>query len=44
MTTEALYEKLLESISEDELKERIRKKIQSVGGLLSEEGALLLIA
>ena len=44
MTTEALYEKLLETISEDDLKERIRKKIQSVGGLLSEEGALLLIA
>ncbi|MCC7572652.1 MAG: DUF3127 domain-containing protein [Candidatus Methanofastidiosum sp.] len=44
MTAEALYERLLETISEDELKERIDKKIQSVGGLLSEEGALLLIA
>ncbi|KYC45198.1 MAG: Replication factor A [Candidatus Methanofastidiosum methylothiophilum] len=44
MTAEALYERLLESISENELKERIDKKIQSVGGLLSEEGALLLIA
>lgn len=44
MTAEALYERLLETISENELKERIDKKIQSVGGLLSEEGALLLIA
>lgn len=44
MTAEALYERLLESIPEAELRERIDKKIQSVGGLLSEEGALLLIA
>ena len=44
MTAEALYQRLLETISENELKERIDKKIQSVGGLLSEEGALLLIA
>ncbi len=44
MTAEALYERLLETISENELKERIDEKIQSVGGLLSEEGALLLIA
>ena len=44
MTAEALYERLLETISENELKERIDNKIQSVGGLLSEEGALLLIA
>ncbi len=44
MVAETLYERLLEIISESELKEQIDKKIQSVGGLLSEEGALLLIA
>lgn len=44
MTSENLYERLLEIISESELKEKIDNKIQSVGGLLSEEGALLLIA
>jgi len=44
MTAEALYERLLETISENELKERIDKKIQSVDEMLSEEGALLLIA
>ena len=44
MTAEALYERILETIPESELRERIDKKIQSVGGLLSEEGALLLIA
>ncbi len=44
MAALALYERILELIPESELKERIDKKIQSVGGLLSEEGALLLIA
>lgn len=43
MAALALYERILELIPESELKERIDKKIQSVGGLLSEEGALLLI-
>lgn len=44
MAALALYERILELIPESELKKRIDKKIQSVGGLLSEEGALLLIA
>ena len=39
-----LKEKILEKISEKELEERIKAKIEKFSGMLNEEGALFLIA